>query len=525
MKKNTLTISLLAAAILMPILIYATLQTRSLAEDEQMANEVYSKQMETILFSLNQYADDRMNQWVRQLERNDWPTDSAAKHLVRQNEAIQLLTIRDIKNGDTKLYASDYVNPEESTLSTIDQWYRQQPNLVDQLCQYLQAGFQKIQPAEGLPKIPGLKAAQSSLTIMFYGQDSSFYSAFFVLEPYYWSEQLLGINMQEVADNNDLRLAVLYQGDTTDWPVRIFETETFDLSQDYVNNGLWLLPQTYLAIQPKGTSYAQLIRERSRNNLYILLTSIFMMLLGTGVLLRNIRKNMRIAQLKSDFVSNVSHEIRTPLSLIRMYAETLMLGRLPSEDKKQQYYEVIHHESGRLTYLVNNILDFSKIEANKKQYHLEWFPLNELAEQIHRNFAFSLNEKNMSCELYLEAKNDSIQIDKQAVEEAVSNLIDNAIKYSDGSKKIIIRTYEEGKSICCSVQDFGMGISKTAQKHIFEKFYRAEDALTQKTKGTGLGLSLVQHIMLAHGGQVTVKSKLDEGSTFTLCFPKKERND
>ncbi|MCV9385347.1 sensor histidine kinase [Reichenbachiella ulvae] len=523
MKGNNRILIILALVIVLPILIYAALQTQSLAEDEKVANQVYEKQMETILFSLNQYADDYMDRWIRTLGSEEKSIEANARMLVRENEAIQLLSIRSLKTGKSQRYYSEYVGGAEADSTLINGWYQQQPDLIDQLCRYLEAGFQKIQPATDFPALPGLQGAQAPLTVMFYDKDSAFYSALFVLEPYYWTEQLLGLNMQEIAQNNNLRLAVMQRNDTSDQPQRIYQTEPFDLERDFIQNELWILPQTFLTIQTKGRSYAELIRDRSKNNLYILLSSLIVMLIGTLIVMRNIRKAVKIAQLKSDFVSNVSHEIRTPLSLIRMYSETLLMGRLPSEEKKQQYYQVIHHESGRLTYMVNNILDFSKIEANKKQYQKEVIELNTIIQQIKENYAFALKEKQMTCTLSLTESSTRILIDRTAIEEAISNLLDNAIKYSGESKKIEIITEIKGNAVLCHVKDFGLGIPKSAQGQVFEKFYRVESALTQKTKGTGLGLSLVKHIVEAHDGKILLQSKSGEGSTFTLQFPKHDQ--
>ncbi|RJE72787.1 cell wall metabolism sensor histidine kinase WalK [Reichenbachiella sp. MSK19-1] len=518
MTKNIRTVLLLAAVILTPLLLYALLQVKSLEEDEETANQIYQKQLETIMFSLNQYADDMMDSWVRKLTNEKHPLSKNASDLLLANESIQMLVIRQMSNRSDSICVNDYVISTDDTRRNINNWYDSKDSVLFQLTKYLDAGFQKIQPATDWQAISGLQPAQSGITVMLYDRDSTLYNALFILETNYWIEQTLGSKMQESAQDN-LRIAVLQSADTLDTPRIAFSTETFDLDKDYIRNELWILPNTSLAIQTKGESYAELIRSRSRNNLYILLASISTMLLGTLIMLRNIRNTVRVAQLKSDFVSNVSHEIRTPLSLIKMYAETLMLGRLPSEEKKKHYYEVIHHEAGRLTYLVNNILDFSKIEANKKTYRLEAQDLNEPIPQLIEHYSHTLREKGIRCELSLSSSPLLVNLDLQAFDEALSNLIENAIKYHGDSDQLKISTYRKGDHACCEIKDHGIGIPKSAQRKIFDKFYRVEHALTQKTKGTGLGLSLVQHIMTSHGGRVTVDSILNQGSTFTLCFP------
>ncbi|PIB35965.1 hypothetical protein BFP72_11445 [Reichenbachiella sp. 5M10] len=518
MTKNRYTILILATLILLPLLLYSLWQVQSLEEDEQTANEIYDKQMETILFSLNQYADDMMESWVRKLTNDRYPLAQNASDLLLANESIQMLVLRQMSNRSDSICVNDYVLSTDSTHRFVRQWYDSKDSVLHQLTQYLDAGFQKIHPANDWHTIDGLQPAQSGITVMLYDRDSILYNALFILETNYWIEQTLGAKMNEAAQDN-LRLAVIQSSGSTDQSHVLFSTEPFDLHKDYIQNDLWILPSTALAIQTKGVSYAELIRSRSRNNLYILLTSLLTMLVGATLMIRNIQNTVKIAQLKSDFVSNVSHEIRTPLSLIKMYAETLMLGRLPSEEKKQHYYHVIHHEAGRLTYLVNNILDFSQIEANKKTYHKEPADLNTLVQLLIRRYTHTLTDKQMKSSLTLSDTPLPVKLDIQAFDEALSNLIENSLKYRGESNEIIVSTYLEPDHACCAVTDHGIGISESAQTKIFDKFYRVENALTQKTKGAGLGLSLVQHIMAAHDGKVTVDSQLNKGSTFTLHFP------
>lgn len=518
MNKPVQPVFLILILIVVPFLIYAFLQIRSLEEDEEMANAVYEKQMETVLFSLNQYADDMMSQWVRRLSNAQDPISKNAFDLTLGNESIQMLVLREMATKNDSICVNDYVIKGENAQQVINTWYDQKDSTLRRLTAYLAAGFQKIQPAEEWLPIDGLKTDQTGITAMVYDKDSVLYNALFILEPTYWVEQILGSKMQEI-DQDDFRLVVYKQDEDVRPPVFLYQTDSFNIAKSSVRKPLWILPDTYLAIQPKGESYTDIIKSRSRNNLYFLLFSLVTVLVGTLLVIRSIRSTLKIAQLKSDFVSNVSHEIRTPLALIRMYAETLMLGRLSSEEKKKHYYQIIHHESGRLTYLVNNILDFSRIEANRKTYQFEDKELNELVETIHTNFSHYFEENKINCELTLSPNPIPISVDPQAFEEALSNLIENAIKYSNGNDAIEVLTYMEGQFACCSVKDHGGGISKTAQKHIFDKFYRVEGALTQKTKGTGLGLSLVKHVMESHQGEVTVDSKPGHGSTFTLKFP------
>jgi two-component system phosphate regulon sensor histidine kinase PhoR len=484
-----------------------------------MADIIYKKQMDAVLFSLNQYTDDLMEQWVRKLANNQYSITRNSSDLILGNEAIQMLVLHQMETQKDSIFINDYVTIEASTNQHVKNWFIKKDILLTQLTSYLSAGFQKIQSADDWIPIQGMNSSQSGMSVMVYDSDSVLYNALFIFETNLWVEQLLGSKMQAIAQD-DFTLAVLQENEVTDALNIIYNTKpSFYIERDYVQKPLWILSDTYLAIQAKGESYSELIRKRSQTNLYFLFFSVLIVLIGAFIIFRNIRNTLKIAQLKSDFVSNVSHEIRTPLSLIRMYAETLMLGRLPSEDKKQHYYQVIHHESGRLSHLVNNILDFSKIEANRKTYQLVNKDMNELVEQLYSDYSYSFKEKEVDCQLQLAPNSIPISVDVQAFEEALSNVIENAVKYSDKTRSITISTSIEKGHGCCQVADQGVGISKAEQKNIFEKFYRVESALTQKTKGTGLGLSLVKHIMESHKGTIEVTSEVNNGSTFALNFP------
>jgi signal transduction histidine kinase len=236
-----------------------------------------------------------------------------------------------------------------------------------------------------------------------------------------------------------------------------------------------------------------------------------------------VRREIQLAQMKSDFVSNVSHELRTPLSLIRMYTETLELGRVTSEDKRMHYYTIISQETDRLTRLINNILNFSRIESGKKTYKPENIEINRLVEQVIDTYRGHIEREHFQVKLELSNDLDMIHADPGAVTEALINLIDNAIKYSAEHKEISVRTYECGNGICLEISDRGIGIGEEHLKHIFDKFYRVPTGAVHNTKGSGLGLSLVRHIVEAHGGTISVKSQPGQGSTFSLVLPKSKK--
>jgi signal transduction histidine kinase len=244
-----------------------------------------------------------------------------------------------------------------------------------------------------------------------------------------------------------------------------------------------------------------------------------MLVAGLYLVYSNVQRELHLARLKSDFVANVSHELKTPLALIRLFAETLELGRVPSEEKAQQYYRVINKESHRLTQLINNILDFSRIEAGRKEYRFAPTDVARVVRDVIESYRFQIEQQGF--ELAVEVADDLplVPADAEALGQAIINLVNNAIKYSRDTRSIRIEVRQDAARVLVSVQDKGIGIPRGEQKKIFEKFYRGEDSLVHETKGSGLGLALVHHIMEAHGGQVEVDSAEARGSTFTLVLP------
>jgi signal transduction histidine kinase len=240
---------------------------------------------------------------------------------------------------------------------------------------------------------------------------------------------------------------------------------------------------------------------------------------GVFLTYRNISREMKLARLKSDFVANVSHELRTPLALIRLYAETLELGRLTAQEKYPEYFRIIREESERLTALINNILDFSRIEAGRKEYEFKETNLAELVRTTLDSYRFQIEQNGFAFEEHISGDIPPVNVDREAIARSLLNLVNNALKYSKDQKYIGVSLYRSNGSIKLEVQDHGIGIAAVEQDKIFEKFYRCGDPLVHNTKGSGLGLSLVRHIAQAHGGNVSVESVPEKGSKFTIALP------
>lgn len=285
-----------------------------------------------------------------------------------------------------------------------------------------------------------------------------------------------------------------------------------------------VFPRLSLGIKYEGTSVAELGRTWVKRS-FLILGVLSLLIVGGLVLTKHIvSKEMALARLKSDFVSNVSHELRTPLALIRLYSETLELGRITTKDKKQEYYRIIRKESERLTALINNILDFSRIEAGHKEYEFRETDIAELVHNTLDSYRYQIEQQGFAFEESIDPTLPKVWVDREAIARALVNLVNNALKYSTDEKFLGVKLYREKSALKLEVADRGIGITRREQSKIFEKFYRTGDPLVHNTKGSGLGLSLVRHITQAHGGDIAVESTPGKGSKFTLSLPLQSGN-
>lgn len=280
-----------------------------------------------------------------------------------------------------------------------------------------------------------------------------------------------------------------------------------------------VFPGLVLGIKLRGTTIADISDHILRTSFLIL--GALSLLMGGGMILtyRNVARELALAKLKSDFVSNVSHELRTPLALIRLYAETLEMGRITGHGKQQEYYEIIRKESERLTSLINNILDFSRIESGKKEYTFRETNVADLVRSTLESYRFEIEQNGFEFEQKIDNDVPPLLVDREAIARSLLNLVNNAVKYSSNEKYLAVRLYRHSNGVNLEVVDHGIGIPAKDHLKIFEKFYRVGDPLVHNTKGSGLGLSLVRHIVKAHGGDVAVESEPGKGSRFIITLP------
>jgi signal transduction histidine kinase len=251
----------------------------------------------------------------------------------------------------------------------------------------------------------------------------------------------------------------------------------------------------------------------------LLALTIAVMLGGLYLTLRAVNRELELSRLKSDFVSNVSHELKTPLTLIRMFAETLLLGRAKSREKEREYYRIITRESERLTQLIDNVLDFSRIESGRKQYQFAVENVREIVRTTVESYRDELEQHGFRVHLDVAETEMFAKMDQSAIAQALLNLLSNAEKYSKDPKEVSVSVRTDEDEVRIAVSDRGIGICQADQARIFEKFYRANDDFVRSVRGSGLGLSIANHTLESHGGRIEVESELGRGSTFTLVLP------
>lgn len=225
-------------------------------------------------------------------------------------------------------------------------------------------------------------------------------------------------------------------------------------------------------------------------------------------------------RLKTEFISSVSHEIRTPMSSIQGLTEILTGERVKDSSKRKELLELIGSECARLSRFLHNILDFGKIETQTKRYSLKDTDICALVEEILQLFEPRLEAAGFALQTHFPSRPVFLKIDGDAIKQALTNLIDNAIKYSKAAKEVEILVKNREEEVEIAIKDKGIGIPEKEQQKIFKNFYRSAEAVKQFPDGVGLGLKIIKHIMDAHDGSIKITSQPGQGSTFSLIFKK-----
>ncbi len=273
----------------------------------------------------------------------------------------------------------------------------------------------------------------------------------------------------------------------------------------------------------KAGSLDEFVSKTRNRNLTISFGILLLLGISGVMIIIFAQRSRELAEQQMLFVAGVSHELRTPITVIRSAAENLSEGVIQNEDRKQEYAQLMLVESKRLSEMVDQIMEFSGIQSGKKIYNFADVAIDPFMQQILEELTPIATQKNIEIQFSNISKVPVIRADLGALFLAITNLLRNAIKFSEEGNKVIFRVDEtsirSGLGLRIQVQDFGIGIPDEEQKKIFQPFYRADYAVSQQIKGNGIGLSLVERVAKEHDGVVTVNSKPGKGSTFTLIIP------
>jgi two-component system phosphate regulon sensor histidine kinase PhoR len=257
------------------------------------------------------------------------------------------------------------------------------------------------------------------------------------------------------------------------------------------------------------------------NVLFGVLTVSFVLVMVTGIVLVLVflRREAKLGELQSDFVSKVSHELRTPLTSIRLFVETMARAR-GDQTTQDQCLEALGRETERLTRLIERLLDWGRMEAGRKLYELHDDTAAAVIDESLKSMAPVLHRHpEMQLTTDIEPGLPPIHVDRAAMVDAISNLLSNARKYGGTPPIVMLRARSVQGGVAFEVTDNGDGIPRTEHHRIFDKFYRIDDRLSREREGSGLGLAIVKHIVRAHRGRVQVESAKGKGSTFRIVIP------
>lgn len=288
----------------------------------------------------------------------------------------------------------------------------------------------------------------------------------------------------------------------------IFQTQTITLSTE-----------AFVAIHWASTTDYQDTFSKRQTTYIAMATSVIAFLCFCAIFtLRYLQRQNRLSELKNDAISTIAHELKTPLTSIRLLLDNLIANPRNIDKNTQEYVTIISQEHDRLSSLVDNFLTFSRFENNQFRLNEELLDINDLVKECCQLSHERIQKQSVTLTLDLTHQPLPFYGDKSLLLTIFINLIDNACKYSVAPKKITLTTQLSKNTMYLAVTDNGIGLSSNDQKHVFDQYFRVEQKLSRTTEGSGLGLHIAQKIALAHKGKITVTSRLNTGSTFTLCL-------
>ena len=506
--------------VFLPALFFSVYEIGSLNRNEKIIEEIYNNQLDVIIYSVNTYSQDVASGWAINLNnvfanpQSDLNT-SLKKFTFNYPSIKGVFYLSDTSNNSINVVFQDYSMNTINEQVVLKGVLHDNTRIVNKLYQYIKGGYRKIE---------AFNSPQSSNLSYFvfiadnlHGQQTL---CGIIIDPRAFVRQVLSPKIQAIVED---RFIISVMNDRKNEVVYISEQNK--LHHVSKAKSLWLLPNFKLGIIYKGKTIEQLVRERTYVNFALILLLDILFLTGTWYVFRSIKTQIQLAQMRADFISNVSHEIRTPLALISVYIETILLGRSKSE-KLQEYYQIIYQETNRLTGIVNKVLNFSRIEEKKYNYTFVSVDMNEIIANVLQRYDYHLKNKNFTIEANLDKDLPMISGDREALNEVIMNLVDNAIKYSKDEKFISVKSAKEFGKVIVEVSDKGIGIPESEQKFVFDKFFRVTDGEVQSVRGSGLGLAIIKHIMEGHNARISLISFPGKGSTFRLVFqPLEEKGE
>jgi two-component system phosphate regulon sensor histidine kinase PhoR len=512
----------LLLVIILPIAFLFINELGKLSENEQVLEQIYNDQLQAILFSVNQYSEDVVrnsaNSIIANIESGNDKIfkDKYFNQLLNESRKFNIIFVADSINSENINFFFIH-NQNKINTDSLTKYFKkvisQNAIIINKLYNYREQGYGKIEPVV-------LPNTNNQSLLVFCGAKNKSKSIYgVVINSQEFITGILSARLQQVAKDE---FVISVVNNKTGFQFN--STKDFQKRSLQAQKALWIFPDYNIGISLVGKSVKDLVKERAANNFILIGILLVILLAAVWFVYKSVQKELELAQIKADFVSNVSHELRTPLALISMFAETLEMDRVKTEQKKKEYYSIISNESNRLGRIVNTILNFSKMEAGKRKFNFAEEDINSVVIQVYQNYSYHLYNKAFEFEFEPGINIQKVFIDQESVSEALVNLIDNAVKYSTDANFIKLITGSENDFVFIEVQDKGIGISDDDQKKIFDKFFRVSTGLLHNIKGTGLGLSIVKQIMDAHKGKIILKSKLNEGSSFKLLFPKNYQN-
>jgi len=365
-------------------------------------------------------------------------------------------------------------------------------------------------------------------------RDNNYFFATFFLKETRKGERILvcyQMNFDKILDLLDRRL-------------RDLQDKFYVSIVDFENNGIYGQPisrsskyffetrfpstlyKWILQIVPRNYTELELgVKNQRRNSMFFIVLSMVLIFFSLAIIYVGWRHDRQLRQLKENFISNVSHELKTPLSLIRMFSEILVMGRVLGDDKKQEYYRIIHNESDRMSRLINNLLDFANLVRGVEHKHFERINIAQLVTKALEAYRYEVEKSGFRLDVEVAEDIPDSFADPNAITMALFNLLDNSVKYSGEQKQIYVRVDRADGFVNLSVIDKGLGIPLSEQERIFDQFYRGNEPSVRRIRGSGIGLAIAKHVAEMHGGEVSVASEPGKGSAFTLRIPIRSNPD